>query len=151
MERLSDNAIEIINALHTEKLDYRSEYLPLIEAANLLATYEDTGLTPDEIVAMSGEMVTAYDSDYKPYLLEATGSEAKHIIDLLNAERDGRLVVLPCKEGTKVYKISHRLSGDHEIVKTWFNLTYIKPNDFGKTVFLTREEAEAALEVGGTE
>ena len=51
-----------------------------------------------EIVAMRGEMVTAYDSDYKPYLLEATGSEAKHIVDLLNAEREGRLVVLPRKD-----------------------------------------------------
>ena len=59
-----------------------------------LKEYEDTGLTPEEIVAMRGEMVTAYDSDYKPYLLEATGSEAKHIVDLLNAELEGRLVVL---------------------------------------------------------
>ena len=52
MERLSDNAIEIINALHTEKLDYNSEYLPLIEAANHLAAYENTGLTPEKIAIL---------------------------------------------------------------------------------------------------
>ena len=41
MERLSDTAIEIINELHTERLDYSSEYIPLIDAANSLAAYED--------------------------------------------------------------------------------------------------------------
>lgn len=32
MERLSDAAINIINDLHKERLDYTSEYLPLIDA-----------------------------------------------------------------------------------------------------------------------
>lgn len=41
MERLSDTAIDIINDLHTERLDYNSEYLPLIDAANKLQEYED--------------------------------------------------------------------------------------------------------------
>lgn len=41
MERLSDKAIEIINKLHTERLDYTSEYLPIIDAAQRLADYED--------------------------------------------------------------------------------------------------------------
>ena len=49
MERLSDTAIEIINDLHTERLEYASEYIPLIDAANLLAAYEDSGLEPEEI------------------------------------------------------------------------------------------------------
>ena len=49
MDRLSNNAISIINALHTERLDYESEYLPLIDAVNLLAAYEDTGLSPEDI------------------------------------------------------------------------------------------------------
>ena len=41
MERLSDNAIEIVNELHTERLDYESEYIPIIDALNRLAEYED--------------------------------------------------------------------------------------------------------------
>ena len=32
MERLSDNAIEIVNELHTERLAYESEYVPIIDA-----------------------------------------------------------------------------------------------------------------------
>jgi hypothetical protein len=47
MERYSDEAIRICNELHTERLDYNSEYLPLIDAVQRLATYEDTGLEPE--------------------------------------------------------------------------------------------------------
>lgn len=49
MERYSDNAIEIINDLHTERLAYNSEYIQLIDAAQALSDYEDTGLSPTEI------------------------------------------------------------------------------------------------------
>lgn len=52
MERYSDKAIEIVNDLHTERLDYASEYIPLIDAAQQLAAYEDTGLTPEEVQQM---------------------------------------------------------------------------------------------------
>ena len=30
MKRLSDNAIEIVNELHTERLAYESEYVPIL-------------------------------------------------------------------------------------------------------------------------
>lgn len=40
------------------------------------------------------EMKTAYDENGIPYLVEAEGSEAKHIIELLIAEAQGRLVVM---------------------------------------------------------
>lgn len=50
MERYSDGAIEIINELHRERLDYQSEYLPLIDAANKLSAYEDTGLEPEQVM-----------------------------------------------------------------------------------------------------
>ena len=75
MERLSDAAIEIINELHTERLDYYSEYIPLIDAANRLAAYEDTGLEPENMA---------------------------HWMDYFRAECEGRLVVLPCKVGDHI-------------------------------------------------
>ena len=62
MERLSDTAIEIINDLHTERLDYSSEYIPLIDAANRLAAYEDTGLEPEEIKGFAEDV--AYQFGY---------------------------------------------------------------------------------------
>ena len=49
MQRLSDTAIEIINDLHRERLEYSGEYIPLIDAANRLSDYEDTGLEPEGI------------------------------------------------------------------------------------------------------
>lgn len=133
-----------------------------------LAAYEDTGLTPEEIVNLQGEMITAYDPDYQPYLVEATGSAAKHIIELRCAEDDGRLVVLPCKVGDTLFDIYEaKANGTGEIKalpvaemhihvdkrnKAWFIIGgyYFDEADFGKTVFLTREEAEAALK-GGTD
>ena len=48
MERLSDRAIDIVNELHRERLDYNSEYIPLIDALQKLSAYEDTGLEPAE-------------------------------------------------------------------------------------------------------
>lgn len=53
----------------------------------------------------TGEIRTAYDRDNEPYLFEATGKEAKHFCDMLRAEDDGRLVILPCKVGDTVYKL----------------------------------------------
>lgn len=67
--------------------------------------------------------------------------------ELAEADKDGRLVVLPCKPGDTVYMISWRLNGRHEIEERVFGLTYFDPAKYGKDYFLTREEAEAALEV----
>jgi len=41
MEKLSDRAIELLDELHTERLDYIAEYLPLMEAVQKLAEYEN--------------------------------------------------------------------------------------------------------------
>lgn len=60
MERYSDRAIEIINELHRERLDYYSEYLPLIDAANKLSAYEDTGLEPEQVISTMGRCVSRW-------------------------------------------------------------------------------------------
>lgn len=67
--------------------------------------------------------------------------------ELAEADKDERLVVLPCKPGDTVYTISWRLSGRHEIEERVFSLTYFDPAKYGKDYFLSREEAEKALEV----
>ena len=86
MERLSDTAIEIINELHTERLDYYSEYIPLIDAANRLAAYEDTGLEPENMA---------------------------HWMDYFRAECEGRLVVLPCGTDVNLVRDGHTYKADH--------------------------------------
>lgn len=135
---------------------------PYQKAIDKLAAYEDTGLEPEEI----GDMKTAYDENQMPYMLEATGSEAVHIVDLLQAEAEGRLVVLPVKVGDTVFAELSYDGGCSEIdtgkvfaigidergtmwvsVRFESGLKYHYPSDnIGKDVFLTRAEAEAALE-----
>lgn len=105
----------------------------------------------------TGEIRTAYDHDYEPYLFEATGKEAKHFCDILRAEDDGRLVILPCKVGDTVWYIP---SGTRKIYSGVCHCVSIQRGgvnihlyDFdgdnatysANRVFLTREEAEAAM------
>lgn len=58
------------------------------------------------------------------------------------AEEEGRLVVLPCKVGDTVYVLRQSWNG-WNIDKKKF--TYAMIGKVGKTVFLTREEAEKVL------
>lgn len=105
-----------------------------------LAAYEDTGLTPEKIAGIACELQV-----YR------------------NAGKDGRLPLLLCKVDDTVYVvlvgrvfpfevISVMLHGDTPTFKAQhgMHLCWVFGNDdIGKTVFLNREEAEAALRGGG--
>jgi hypothetical protein len=60
-----------------------------------LAAYEDTGLTPEEIKAPFTEdtMINL--------AAQALGMEADRLRELAEADKDGRVVVLPCKVGER--------------------------------------------------
>lgn len=87
----------------------------------------------------------------------------QELTELVKAKEDGRLVKLPCKVGDTVYdpiydkNFNERfVSEDRKVGKLGFMTTYQGKEaefeyieDVGKTVFLTRAEAEAALEGGG--
>ena len=160
MERLSDTAIEIINELHTERLDYYSEYIPLIDAANSLAAYEDTGLEPEDLKKAFNETAIL------KLAAQALRTTPDHLHDLLQAENEGRLVVLPSKT---VWELTMDAGPDCDLkcpVDAYDEalgcdlcskakpFAYERPctqerlKGLGKTVFLTREEAEAALKGG---
>lgn len=65
------------------------------------------------------------------------------IREIVEADRDGRCVVLPCKIGSLVYAHTRKLDGQDCVIDTDFWWSDIP--EIGKTVFLTREAAEAAL------
>lgn len=75
-----------------------------------------------------------------------------------DAEAEGRLVRLPCKAGDTVYRIvRHRVDvSGYRMEWEWETAVEAVPfrigmvDAIGKTVFLSREKAEAALK-GGTE
>ena len=72
----------------------------------------------------------------------------KKLGELEDAAEEGRLVVLPCKIGDLVYKIIYQRDNFDDrpyriVTEVRFRLDMI--DDIGKTIFLTREEAEKAL------
>lgn len=120
------------------------------ELRGRLMQYEDTGLEP------------AVCANYKTFEDEAIskGVPFKRIVALMEADRAGRLVVLPCKVGDTVYRIVR--DADPHITRDEVRNMYfaddmtlcvelvggriILSEKFGKTVFLTHEEAKKTLE-----
>ena len=121
-----------------------------------LAAYEDTGLEPEQVMELKS---------FTQGGIHKVDDGWKHVQDLLQAEQDGRLVVLPCKVGDTVYtthwwkdvkekctdsngKPFYRTVSKKIIKKERFDPFGPDYEWLGKTVFLTREEAEAAQKGG---
>lgn len=125
----------------------------------LLREYLAAGLMPDEIVKMgmayedSKRYSGRLELKLRPYL-DIGISPA----ELAKAVKDGRLVVLPCKVGEKLYRVIDGNILEHQVQNMRYfarqgrlgiDTTPFFPDaekSIGKTVFLTREEAEKALE-----
>ena len=103
-----------------------------------LAAYEDTGLTPEEIKAPLTEdaMINL--------AAQALGVEPGRLRELAEADKDGRVIILPCKvyetDGVRVYEHTVR-----EIIYETAGGPAFDKNAIGKSIFLTRAEAERAL------
>ena len=80
------------------------------------------------------------------------------LLELIQAKREGRCIVLPCKKGDTVWRIVHdaapHITKDrctdikYENRDIWVHLIGDRVMggwNFGKLLFLTREDAEAAL------
>lgn len=125
------------------------------EAANRLAAYVETGRTPEEVTAL-GKLFD-YALEESKTLTEQLAL-LNRIRDLAKADKDGRVVMLPCKVGDTVYFAAWFGTVPHiikRIIEPYFYTDDARGGgstadfflrDFGKTVFLTREEAEQALE-----
>lgn len=102
-----------------------------------LAAYEDTGLTPEEIKAPFTEdtMINL--------AAQALGVEPSRLRELAEADKDGRVIILPCKvyetDGVRVYEHTVR-----EVIYETAGGPAFDKNAIGKSIFLTREEAERA-------
>ena len=107
----------------------------------LLQEYLGTGLTPDGVEALKLSMMGKAVAEIKEFDV----LPIDRLKELAEADKEGRVVVLPCKVGDTVYMISWRLNGRHEIEERVFSLTYFDPAKYGKDYFLAREEAEEAL------
>lgn len=125
----------------------------------LLREYLNTELTPEEVNdAVVGAKLMA-----KAKVVSAFGVAAERLRELAEADKDGRVFVLPCKPGDMLWTFSSYPVGQvYSFQVCSFTATDIRtPNGrtmmntsrcgvidvlaVGKTVFLTREEAEKAL------
>lgn len=125
-----------------------------------LAAYEDTGLSPESVEALKLSMMGKAISE----ITEFNGLPIDRLRELAEADKDGRVAVLPCKVGQRVFALldtdKHISECEAKQIGMGNKIGFIglEPigargreygvalNGFGKTVFLTREEAEKALE-----
>lgn len=125
-----------------------------------LKAYEDTGLTPERCA----EFARADAEGRYIVMRDAEQEGVARLRELAEADKDGRVVVLPCKVGQRVFAL---LDTDKHISEcevkqiglgNEIGFVGIEPigargreygvsiKGFGKTVFLTREAAEKELE-----
>ena len=97
------------------------------------------------------ELVTAYKEGRYIIMRDAEQKGVERLLELSEADRDGRCVVLPCKEGDKLRRDGIEFTADHwNLILTAF--AEDKSTKSGKRVGLFGEkEAEAALEARDAE
>nr|DAT30997.1 MAG TPA: hypothetical protein [Caudoviricetes sp.] len=124
-----------------------------------LKAYEETGLSP----------IACAQAAEAERLLSDAGVQLERIIEIVKADKDGRVVVMPVRpalttvissllyviEDGEIYEdalyeavVAMSSNGNTNVTYTTLSEEMIfEQADIGKTVFLTREEAEKAMEV----
>ena len=132
---------------------------------NRLAAYEDTGLEPEEVAELTSPEVVEVARLFAELVNKGN---AQRVVELAQADREGRVVALPCKVGDTVWVVNHHQGRIYENTvadlvvgfdsdnRNHIETVYIgkcgsrtyrkwKFQQVGKTVFMTCEEAEQAL------
>lgn len=163
MERLTYRSPEFnspvsYGACQGIKCSIDCDYCKINDLICKLCEYEDTGLEPEAVRRLQQDWTSLI------MTLDELGG-MPHLRELVQAEKDGRLVVLPSKT---VWELTWDAGPDCDLVcpvsvdgnelcdfcDKGELFVYERPctqellKELGKTVFLTREEAEAALEGG---
>lgn len=147
MERLTRRINGVVvyvgakNTYSTGQIPCEVEPAGVREMMDRLAAYEDTHMMPSDVTSMRMDMA----------IIAAlfNGVDVDRMKELAEADKDGRLVVLPCEVGTATYYIHYPIAvypdkSEPEIKRGIFTLCDL--DRVGHSVFLTREEAEKALE-----
>lgn len=114
-----------------------------------LKAYEDSRLSPQACAEAREIEETLSGCDYS----------ISRMVELMKADVEGRVVVLPCRRGDELwtycnypvkriysFTVSDVSTLNGRTVLNTLGLGTIRPEDIGKTVFLTCEEAEKALQ-----
>ena len=147
MERLTKRTKTggVLMASEHEEKYTAEEWICMLQ--DRLADYEDSGVTPERVVWMKEVIEIAFDHDK---------SRVERAHELHVADKEGRVLILPCKRGDGIYICSagrawrfwvtdvSTLNGRTVLNVQGFGT--IAADDIGKTAFLSFEEAERALE-----
>ena len=115
-----------------------------------LKAYEDAGLSPQACAEAREIEETISSYDYS----------ISRMVELMKADKDGRVLILPCKVGDMAYWVHNGVITGCHVYRIQVNRkgTFVFPKStishggfridacLGKTVFLSREEAEKALQ-----
>ena len=122
-----------------------------------LAAYEETGLTPERCA----EFARADAEGRYIVMRDAEQEGVARLRELAEADKEGRVLVLPCKVGDTVYFRTYDCNGKVDLGIQPHKVTAIVGSaivrggyidiglllgQYGVSWFLTREEADAALE-----
>ena len=133
-----------------------------------LAAYEDTGMDPEEIErivdAYGRGMTLRQETGERLRLIRSISTD--RLRELVQADKDGRVWVLPCVPALRAYLcnevfviedgeiyrdhvteayIGQNSDGDLECLLSTLDGETFSQREIGKTVFLTEEEAEKVL------
>lgn len=163
MERLTQRLRtgEVLMASDYEEKYTEQEWICVLQVR--LAAYEDSECAPEEVLPKD----KADEIALKLMRLADLESLCSYdrLRELAEADKDGRVEMLPCKVGDMLYEVTGRktisvykakairvelfgLFIEWDIVEgfVWQSLAGVSAGEIGKTVFLTRDEAEKALE-----
>lgn len=138
---------------HVLALLYQAAWV-CAELREHLKQFEDTKRTPEQIEALEAAIM----GKAVAQITEFEGLPIARLRELAVADKEGRVLVLPCKRGDELwtycnypvkrvysFTVSDVSTLNGRTVLNTLGLGTIRPEDIGKTVFLTREEAEKAL------
>ena len=110
-----------------------------------LKAYEDTGLEPEAVETVKLALCAKHMVD----LETLNNTPIRRLVELAEADKDGRCVVLPCKVGDTIWRLKRTFETYPDKSQPYTEADGFLLQDIwnvGKNVFLTREEAEKALE-----
>lgn len=160
MERLTRRINGVVvyvgakNPYSTGQIPCEVEPAGVREMMDCLAAYEDTGWTPEMLHKLGENAWHLWD-----FAQAAEKMTVGRLKEIAEADKDGRVVVLPCRQGDELwtycnhpvkrvysFTVSDVSTLNGRTVLNTLGLGTIRPEDIGKTVFVSREEAERAME-----
>ena len=154
-----------------ERLTFEGNFCDIAQCKEVKCPY-DTDCSQKQVwerlKAYEGSKLSPEDAANLHAILRlGDGMMLMRLRELAMADQEGRAIILPCKVGDTIYAIVQVFGGDgvyHKITekkitgiggntmnKVWMVNREnsledrFSPSEFGRTVFLTREEAEKAL------